>query len=471
MFGSGTVARCLREMDWASHELGPPENWPESLRVALSTMLAAQAPMQLLWGPRGLLFYNDACVPQVAEHPRVLGRRAPDALSSIWETFQPAFERCRTEEVVVEHDHGVLTPIPVAGDVGGVVVALGNSREHEETLALIGHELRNPLSVISTMIQVLVLRAPSREVDFMARAIAQLTRMIDDVVDVSRLERGKLTVERTYVDVASVTSRAIEIAQPLIEEKQARLRVVHQSTPLTVEADRERLAKVIASVIANVLLQDGSREVTVQSMRVGDSVRIAIRHEGSGTAAEHLRRILAGTVPRRTGHLGLALARSIVELHDGTIRQQAAEQNVDAQCVIELPVATQTEALPPRRVTATKIMLVEDNDDAARALKITLEQLGYVVALAHNGPIALNVAQVFAPDIVLLDIGLPVMDGWELARRIRERCTNATFVAVTARDGDSDREASAQLGFAEHFVKPIDIAALHRIVEGIARRE
>ena len=260
MFGNGTVARCLREIDWAGHELGPVENWPESLRVALATVLAAKAPMQLFWGPQALLFYNDACIPGLgAGHPSVLGRPAPEALRSFWTTTHRAIERCRTEAIVVEHAQDTFTPIP-----GGVVRALGDT---------------------------------------------------------------------------------------------------------------------------------------------------------------------------------------------------------------ELPLAAKAELVAPRPAVTTKIMLVEDNDDAACALKTALEQLGYVVVVAHNGPIALNVAQVFAPEIVLLDIGLPVMDGWELARRIRERCqNNVTFVAVTARDQESDRELSAELGFVEHFVKPVDVAELQRIVEGIARR-
>lgn len=204
-------------------------------------------------------------------------------------------------------------------------------------------------------------------------------------------------------------------------------------------------------------------------------MRLTVTDQGAGIAPERLGTLFrAFRLDRTSGGLGLGLsiARSIVELHGGSIALHSDGVGRGTACTIGLPVAPAPVAQTNARRSSAKgrLLLVEDNDDAARALKVGLEQLGYEVVIAHDAPIAISLTRTFQPDVALLDLGLPVMDGWELARRIRATAHSLPIVAVTARDQESDKLRSAELGFEEHLVKPIDLAQLERIIDRLADR-
>jgi signal transduction histidine kinase/ActR/RegA family two-component response regulator len=357
-------------------------------------------------------------------------------------------------------------------------------RNRDAFLSVVAHELRNPLSALMTTLQALMLRAPSADVELMERSVRQLSRIVDNLLDVSRIARGRLELRPKPTELATIIDRAMEIVTPLFNERSTQVFVRVPRVGLRLEVDPERIAQALANLFANAsrYSEPGSR-VWVQASREFDRVKLVIKDEGTGIEPDRLPVIFEAfyqppeTRPRTSGlGLGLAIARSLVELHGGKLQISSGGQGQGTECTIELPTAARPGAPAPTATAPAsrrKLLLVEDNDDTARSLKNALEQLGYVVALAHNGPVALNVARTFDPDVVLMDIGLPVMDGWELAKRLRElrgATHNAPVVAVTAYDRDVDRQRSTEAGFAEHLVKPIDLGKLQEVVESLPMR-
>jgi CheY-like chemotaxis protein len=215
----------------------------------------------------------------------------------------------------------------------------------------------------------------------------------------------------------------------------------------------------------------------VDVARDGERLLLRVTDEGQGIEPQDLATVFSSFQSERTSGglgLGLAIARRIIDLHGGAIALRSLGTGRGTECEIELLAATSEAVAPSAELEAPassspckRLLLVEDNDDAARALRAALQQLGYEVALAHDGPIALNLAKTFRPDVALLDLGLPVMDGWELAARLRNVAEHLPIVAVTARDAAADKQRSAQTGFAEHLVKPIDLRHLVKVVESL----
>lgn len=358
-----------------------------------------------------------------------------------------------------------------AGDVRA------NVRAKDDFLSLFGHELRNPLSALFTTLQVLARVHPGPDVALMDRSVRHLTRLVDDLLDVSRLNRGKIALHRTRIELASIVDDAMRQVEKLLEDRNTRVFVRVPRTGLELDCDPARIAQVLGNVLDNASKFSGSgSHVSVEASQVDDRARIVIRDQGAGIEPARLAHVFEPFQERNGGieglGLGLAIARNLIELHGGHIELNSIVGQ-GTECVIELPVepAKAVAPAPEKKKAARKrVLLVEDNHDTAIALQKALETLGYQVALAHNGPVALTVARSFQPDVALLDIGLPVMDGWELARRLRELKVPARelhFVAVTARDQDSDKQRSADAGFAEHLVKPIDLMKLERVVENL----
>ena len=363
------------------------------------------------------------------------------------------------------------------------VPATGRSKD--AFLSVLAHELRNPLSALMTTVQTLMLRSPSLEVELMERSVRHLSRVVDNLLDVSRIARGKLELQPKRIELAQVVDRALELANPIVTDRKNQVFVRVPRLGLRLSVDPERIAQVIANLLNNATKysEPGSR-IWLEGSRVDDRVRLAIKDEGTGIERDRIGSVFEAfyqppeTRPRTSGlGLGLAISRSVAELHGGTLAVHSEGAGHGTECVLELPFdprpssrPTLPAATPPVR---KRLLLVEDNDDTARALKNALEQIGYVVAVAHDAPIALNLARTFEPDVALLDIGLPVMDGWELARRLREQRAathELFFVAVTAYDQESDKRKSHEAGFAEHLIKPIDLGKLEQVVESLPGR-
>jgi len=358
-------------------------------------------------------------------------------------------------------------------------------RAKDAFLSVLAHELRNPLSALMTTVQTLLLRSPSVEAELMERSVRHLSRVVDNLLDVSRIARGNLELQPRRIELAQVVDRALELVNPLVTDRKNQVFVRVPRLGLRLSVDPERIAQVIANLMNNAsrYSEPGSR-ISLEGSHVDDRVRLTIKDEGTGIERDRLATVFESFYqapearPRSSGlGLGLAISRSLTELHRGTLAIRSEGAGRGTECVLELPFepsASSQPRLPAATPTVRKrLLLVEDNDDTARALKTALEQIGYVVAVAHNAPIALNLARTFDPDVALLDIGLPVMDGWELARRLREQ-REATrelyFVAVTAYDQETDKRKSEEAGFAEHLIKPIDLRKLEEVVESLPGR-
>ena len=355
------------------------------------------------------------------------------------------------------------------------------SRAKDEFLAMLGHELRNPLAPILTALQLMRLRGlESREQDIIERQVGHLSRLVDDLLDVARITRGKVELNTRTVELSDVVVRAMEIASPLLEQRQHQVNVSMPRTGLLLKADRDRLAQVIANLLTNAAkYSDIGSRIVVSAARENGMVRLGVRDEGIGISPDMLHRIFEPfvqqpqTLDRSHGGLGLGLTivRSLVQKHEGTVYVESDGLGRGSEFVVRLPAIdargehddtiadAAAEALQDVD-SSLRVLVVDDNADAADMLKRALQTLGFVVAVALDGPSALERCTAFAPDIAVLDIGLPVMDGYELARRLRNVCPGIRLIAVTGYGLESDRERSAGAGFDDHLVKPIDLALL-----------
>lgn len=359
------------------------------------------------------------------------------------------------------------------------------TRTKDEFLAMLGHELRNPLAPILTALQLLRLKnQTSREHEVIERQVESLMRLVDDLLDVSRITRGKIDLQMRAVECAEVAARAIETASPALERKQQRLDIDVPQRGLVLHADPARAAQIIANLVTNASkYSDEGRVITLRAARDGDNVVIRVRDEGIGIAPDMLDHVFdlfvqqPQALDRSAGGLGLGLAivRSLVHMHGGRVRATSEGIGCGSEFIVELPLASgvgtsvdvvSSPALGPDlpRGHGEHVLIVDDNEDAARLLYEALTALGYDARTATDGPMALRVAGEFRPAIGVLDIGLPVMDGYELARHLRER-GGIRLIAVTGYGQPSDHERSRAAGFDAHLVKPIELAELARLLE------
>jgi CheY-like chemotaxis protein/two-component sensor histidine kinase len=317
------------------------------------------------------------------------------------------------------------------------------------------------------------------------RQVRHLARLVDDLLDIARVTRGKIQIDKQRIHLASVIERAVEVASPLLEHRAHNLRLVVPRSGLVVDADPERLAQVIANLLTNAAkYTDPGGSIVLSAEARDDRVIVSVKDNGQGISAELLPRIFdlfvqgQRTAERAQGGLGigLALVRNLVELHGGRVAASSAGPGQGSEFVIELPAAQDALLASPapgavlaahRPRLESRILLVDDNVDAASSLAKALNILGHQVLVAHDGPQALAAAESFRATTALLDIGLPVMDGYELARLLRERWADrpVRFVAITGYGQESDKEAARAAGFDAHLVKPIDLAEFAALLQ------
>jgi signal transduction histidine kinase len=360
------------------------------------------------------------------------------------------------------------------------------SRAKDQFLAVLGHELRNPLAPIATALRLMALRAGNAcisERAIIERQVQHMTRLVDDLLDVSRITRGKVELRRRPIEIADVIAKAVEIASPALEQKQHRLEVDVPPFGLTVNGDAGRLAQVFANLLTNsAKYTPPYGDVSVRATCDRRSVRVSVRDTGMGIAPEvlpHVFEVFVQGARRdavRAGlGLGLAIVRSLTELHGGRVEAQSDGLNQGSEFVVELPLletaARELSRPTPRDQpapvgTPLRVLIVDDNIDAAEMLAEWLVAVGHSVQVAGDGPTALEIATEFKPDVVLLDIGLPVMDGYEVARRLRELpgCSATRLIALTGYGQESDHDRSRRAGFEDHLVKPVDLDAITQAV-------
>jgi signal transduction histidine kinase/CheY-like chemotaxis protein len=357
----------------------------------------------------------------------------------------------------------------------------------DEFLATLGHELRNPLSPLLTSLELLRMTAPTdptigRVVGVMQRQASHLVRLVDDLLEVSRITRGLIEVQAEPVELAEVIAGAVETSRPVIEASSHQLIVDVPPEPLIVLGDGVRLTQVFANLLNNAAKYTdpgGVIELTLRHTR--HTAFIAVRDTGIGIDREHLSSVFdmftqVSRSDRRTQGglgIGLTLVRSLVALHGGSVTASSEGRGRGSTFEVRLPLAAVEEkakhgANGRKGFDGWRVLVVDDNQDATETLQTLLESLGAEVAAAGNGRDALALFERFEPDAVLLDIGMPGMDGYEVARRIRAMPSGGVtpLIALTGWGQQEDIRRCFEAGFDHHLVKPLDVDKLWEIVAG-----
>jgi PAS domain S-box-containing protein len=362
-------------------------------------------------------------------------------------------------------------------------------RRKDEFLAVLAHELRNPLAPISNAVQ--LMRRPDgrrqsdRVVEMIGRQVRQMVRLVDDLMEVSRITRGKIDLRLERVPVAEVVHSAVESSQLAIERAGHQLVLALPEEPLVLMADRVRLTQVFANLLNNAAkYTDAGGRIRVDVWREGGQMLASVRDTGIGIPAEALPRVfdMFAQAHRAVGRgqgglgIGLTMVRSLVEMHHGSVEAHSAGSGTGSEFVVRLPLAPAqegwtehpgaAEARPHAPFAGQRILVVDDNHDAADTLAMLLEADGAQVRAAYDGRGALALAESFLPSSVLLDIGMPGMDGWEVARRLRqdERFAGMRIIALTGWGQDADRRQTRNRGFSHHLTKPVSLEELHQIL-------
>jgi signal transduction histidine kinase/DNA-binding response OmpR family regulator len=486
--------------------------------------MQAPAPICVIRGPELVFEMANALYEQVIGHreivgkpmlvamPELAGQGFDELLRNVMRTGVPYYARERLVRLdrrnVGDFEDTYFTFVyapmhAVDGSIDRVMVfcmevtdqvvarrtAESANRAKDEFLAMLGHELRNPLAPILTALQLMQLRdseASKKERAIIERHVGHLVHLVDDLLDVARIARGSIELRRSHVELAEIIARSVEMTSPLIEQRRHSLEVSAPSRGLMIDGDPNRLAQIVSNLLTNAAkyTEPGGR-MWVSAQREGNDVVMRVRDNGIGIAPDMLPRIFdlfaqeQQSLDRSQGGLGLGLAivRNLVTMHGGTISAHSAGRGRGSEFIVRLPAVagasatttpTSSDAAAEQPTPdAIRILVVDDNADAADLLVEMLRQLGHVTAVAYDGPSALEVASQFRPEVALLDIGLPVMDGYEVGRRLRERSSNVLLVALTGYGQDSDRDRTRSAGFDVHIVKPITFDAVVSVLERV----
>jgi PAS domain S-box-containing protein len=364
------------------------------------------------------------------------------------------------------------------------------SQAKDEFLAMLGHELRNPLSPIVTALQLMKMRGDlqsAKEQAIIQRQVDHLIRLVDDLLDVSRITRGKVELRTEAVEIAQVLAKSVEMASMLFEQRRHRLSIDVPPTGMLWRGDPTRLAQVVSNLLTNAArYTDPGGHVRLRARRTGDDITISVADNGKGLAPDMLPRVFQlffqghQGMDRAEGGLGigLALVKNLVELHGGSVEARSEGPGCGSEFIVTLPTRRPGidggEAAPASDAASAehglrRILIVDDNADAAELLGMLLRANGHSVLLAHDPLEALRVAEAFQPQVALLDIGLPVMDGYELAAQLRKTAAACRLIALTGYGQDADRRRSEASGFDGHLVKPVDldllIATVNRVTD------
>jgi signal transduction histidine kinase/ActR/RegA family two-component response regulator len=368
-------------------------------------------------------------------------------------------------------------------------------RQKDEFLAMLSHELRNPLAALSSAVLLLHLHKSQEPLLLQGRGIIErqlghLKHLVDDLLEVSRISTGRVQLRPEQIAISFVVERALETAQPLIAQRRHTVTVSVPPEPLWLHADAARLEQVLVNLLTNaVKYTDLGGRIWLSVGREGDAAVLRVRDSGIGIAPELLPRIFdlftqaERSLDRSQGGLGigLCLVQRLVELHGGSVAAHSV-LGQGSEFVVRLPLLSAAlaplapplpalgAAQPP--ASGCRVLVVDDNVDAARALARVLEMTGHEVRLAYDGLSALEAALDHRPEVVLLDIGLPGLDGFEVAQQIRQQAalSSIVLVALTGYGQDADRQLSQEAGFDHHLVKPASFSEIEKILLSVSKR-
>lgn len=363
-------------------------------------------------------------------------------------------------------------------------------RRKDEFLATLAHELRNPLAPIRNWVNVLRLSGSSEQGshiwDLMDRQVSHMVRLVDDLMELSRITRGKIELRMEVVELAPIVAAAVEASRPLIESERHDLTIDMPDEPVVVRADAVRLAQVISNLLNNaVKYTDEGGAITLSLRQDSSAAIISVKDTGIGIPPTALPRVFdmfvqADGSDRRARSglgIGLTLVRSIVEMHGGRVEARSAGTNMGSEFVVRLPLSTmvpapaESDVLPMHRFRGmTRVLVVDDNHDAADSLGALMGMLGADVRVAYDGRAALELFDAFQPAAVFLDLGMPDIDGYEVAHQIRSRpnARDTVLIALTGWGQERDRRRSAEAGFDRHLAKPADIETLQLVLLSVA---
>jgi len=352
-------------------------------------------------------------------------------------------------------------------------------RRKDEFIATLSHELRNPLAPIRAASKVIASPAatPSQlrqAQSIVERQVNHMALLLEDLLDIARITQGKLQLKKEIIELVPVVDAAVEAVRPTLEAKNQQLEVDLPSESALLEADHLRLSQVISNLLTNAIkYSDPGARIALTCSMQGNDLALSVRDNGVGIAPESLARIFEmfsqvdGMTERSEGGLGigLALVKGIVELHGGRVEARSGGLGTGSEFIVRLPVAAKAKASAAPVIENTpsigagrRILVADDNRDAAESLAMLLEMEGHEVRVAHHGRAALAVAQVFRPDMALLDIGMPEMSGYDVAQALRSEpwAAGIKLIALTGWGQDSDRKRALEAGFDHHLIKPVD---------------
>ena len=491
----GSELEILHSAGFPAEEVAPWRRFPLAAPVAIAETVRSREPIVLLDHAARRVRYPGRFDPDPAGDdalvavPLAAGGRAIGGFGLVFPSGLPfgpeelAFVQTLAQQCAQALDRVRLYE---AERRGRIEAELAN-RAKDEFLAMLGHELRNPLAPTLHALEVLRLRgddaaARGRATEMLERQARHMARLVDDLLDVSRITRGKIDLRPEAIDVAEVVRRAVESCHLMIEDRLHRLELSLPPEPLWVEADPARLEQVISNLLNNAAKYSppGGRIAVAAERREGEAA-ITVTDDGAGIQPEMLGRIfdlfhqVDPSLARSQGGLGigLTLVRRLVEMHGGSVEARSGGAGKGSAFTVRLPLAGRPPAeapRPPARAPAPagprRVLVVEDNVDSAAALAELLRLWGHEVQVAHDGLSGVAEARAAVPDLVLLDIGLPGMDGYEVALALRADPAFAStrIVALTGYGQERDQLRSREVGIDRHVTKPIDLAELKEVL-------
>ena len=465
--------------DGAAAILVAEERMASAGRTALAEALAGQPPWSDL--PLLLLTRPGADSSEVEHAVRTLGNvtliERPMRVSALTSAVRTAVRARERQYQIRGH---------MAERVRAEESLLAADQRKDEFLATLGHELRNPLAPILTSLQLLKLstftdQRSLRACAVMERQVNHLVRLVDDLLEVSRITRGVVEVRKETLDLVAVLRTAVETSRPLLEAARQALSVDIPDPVIPISGDAMRLTQVFANLLNNAskYSQANGRIWLSAAIENGWAV-VSVRDNGIGIPSSHLTSVFDMFTQVDRSHrraqgglgIGLTLVRSLVQLHGGTVEARSGGSETGSEFIVRLPEAADRpqprgEAARSQRLPPCRILIVDDNREAAESLGVLLEELGATISLAFGGQEALQVIDAFEPEVVMLDLGMPGIDGYEVCRRIRAvpAYHHMLLVALTGWGQDEDRERSRSAGFHHHLVKPLNVQKLRWVLE------